>query len=115
MYLVCFIIRIYHDARPSECQIQMRYTYFLVTPQCFVVLWAKSGKPLDSPLGHKPKLLSLICRHMSRMSVSHEAITNFMALCTLRHMKVENCRLTVEKLFDEQRGRHESSTCRNKE
>jgi hypothetical protein len=37
----------------------------------------------------------------------HKVVTNFMALCTLRHMKVENCRLTVEKLFDEQRGRHE--------
>jgi hypothetical protein len=30
-------------------------------------------------------------------------------------MKVENCRLTVEKLFDEKRGGHESSTCGNKE
>jgi len=106
VHLVGFIVRIYHDARSYECKIQIRYTYFLVTPQCFVVLWAKSGKPVNSSLGHKPKLLSLICRRMSRMSVGHEVITNFMALWTLRHMKIEKCRLTVEKLFDEQRGGH---------
>ena len=114
MFLFGFIIRIYHDARSSECQIQRRYTYFLVTPQCFLVLCVKSGKPVNSPLGHKPKLLSLICRRKGGGNVGHEVITNFMALCSLRHMKVENFRLTVEKLFDEKRGGHESSTCGNK-
>jgi len=47
--------------------------------------------------------------------VGHDVITNFMALCTLRHMKAENCSLNVEKLFGEQLGRHESSTRRNME
>jgi hypothetical protein len=47
--------------------------------------------------------------------MDHEVITNFITRCMLRRMKVENCRLSVEKLFDEKRGRYESSTRRTKE
>ena len=76
---------------------QIRYRYFLVKPQCFIVLCAKSGKPVVH--------LSAINQNCCRSSVAakewgnvgHEIITNFMARCALRHMKVENCKLTVEK------------------
>jgi hypothetical protein len=47
--------------------------------------------------------------------MGHEVVTNLMAPCALRHTKVENCRLSLEKLFDEQHGRHESPTRRTKE